>query len=539
MRLSEKQRNEPPVKLTRAEKREIQAIIRKYKGDGKAHSAQASIPYQAMYPDGICKVTANTFSKCIEFADISYQLAQADTKTAIFENLCDLYNYLDASIHVQLSFVNRKTDPEQYAKSFEIKAQGDDFDDIRAEYSGILQDQLVRGNNGLTKRKFLTFTIEADNLKMARARLTRIETDLLGYFKTMGAVAHVLDAKERLEVLHGVLHPDAEPFQFEWKWLAPSGLSTKDFIAPSSFRFGNSRMFGLGGKYGAVSFLNILSPELSDEMLADFLNTENGIVVNLHVQAIDQTEAINEISIDFPEQKISHIDSSTDLPNVSAVYTKWQEQTFLTGVVAGLGTLSGMDKANSENVVGVILGQDQPTLRMGVVGFEAGVRYVNPDCEVLEAVVGDFNDPAKAKEIALSMYNRGADFVQHIAGASGMGVFTAAKEADRYAFGVGGNQNYIEPDYIVATALRDVNTIVYNEIKALVEGTWEPGVHISGIAEGSVGFDNTDSNVVLPDDIAAAVEDIKAKITAGELVPCETAEELDAWVAANQYQPAE
>jgi len=108
--------------------------------------------------------------------------------------------------------------------------------------------------------------------------------------------------------------------------------------------------------------------------------------------AADQTEAINEISIDFPEQKISHIDSSTDLPNVSAVYTKWQEQTFLTGVVAGLGTLSGMDKANSENVVGVILGQDQPTLRMGVVGFEAGVRYVNPDCEVLEAVVGDFND---------------------------------------------------------------------------------------------------------------------------------------------------
>ena len=185
-----------------------------------------------------------------------------------------------------------------------IKAQGDDFDDIRAEYSGILQDQLVRGNNGLTKRKFLTFTIEADNLKMARARLTRIETDLLGYFKTMGAVAHVLDAKERLEVLHGVLHPDAEPFQFEWKWLAPSGLSTKDFIAPSSFRFGNSRMFGLGGKYGAVSFLNILSPELSDEMLADFLNTENGIVVNLHVQAIDQSEAIKTV-----KRKITDLDA--------------------------------------------------------------------------------------------------------------------------------------------------------------------------------------------------------------------------------------
>ncbi len=126
----------------RAEKKEIQAVIRKYKGDGKPHSAQASIPYEAMYQDGVCRVTPRTFSKCIEFTDISYQLAQADTKTAIFENLCDLYNYLDASIHVQFSFINRKIDPKQYAKSFEIRAQGDDFDDIRSEYSDILQDQL-------------------------------------------------------------------------------------------------------------------------------------------------------------------------------------------------------------------------------------------------------------------------------------------------------------------------------------------------------------------------------------------------------------
>ena len=306
--MSKKQKQEPqpktPVKLTRAEKKEIQAIIRKYKGDGRPHSAQESIPYEAMYQDGVCRVTANTFSKCIEFLDISYQLAQADTKTAVFENLCDLYNYLDASIHVQFSFINRKIDPKQYAKSFEIRAQGDDFDDIRAEYSGILQDQLVNGNNGLQKRKFLTFTIEADSLKMARARLRRIETDLLGYFRTMGAVAWVLDAKERLEVMHSIFHPDGEPFHFDWKWLAPSGLSTKDFIAPSSFRFGNARMFGLGGKYGAVSFLQILSPELSDEMLADFLNTENGIVVNLHVQAIDQGEAIKTV-----KRKITDLDA--------------------------------------------------------------------------------------------------------------------------------------------------------------------------------------------------------------------------------------
>ena len=250
------------------------------------------------------KIDRRTFSKCIAFEDISYQLAQPETRTAIFEHLCDLYNYVDASIHVQLSFLNRKVDPVQYAKSFEIAPQGDDFDDIRAEYTAILQKQLASGNNGIVKTKYLTFTIEADNLKTARARLTRIGLDLLGYFKTMGCVAHVMDGQARLEVLHGIFHPDGEPFRFDWDWLAPSGLSTKDFVAPSSLCFGTAKTFGLGGKYGAVSFLQILAPELSDEMLADFLKTESGILVNLHVQAIDQTETIKTI-----KRKITDLDA--------------------------------------------------------------------------------------------------------------------------------------------------------------------------------------------------------------------------------------
>ena len=294
---------EKPKKLTRAQKKEIDAVIRKYKGDGKPRTAQATIPYKAIYPDGVCCIDRRTFSKCIAFEDISYQLAQPETRTAIFEHLCDLYNYVDASIHVQLSFLNRKVDPVQYAKSFEIAPQGDDFDDIRAEYTAILQKQLASGNNGIVKTKYLTFTIEADSLKTARARLTRIGLDLLGYFKTMGCVAHVMDGQERLEVLHGIFHPDGEPFRFDWDWLAPSGLSTKDFVAPSSLCFGTAKTFGLGGKYGAVSFLQILAPELSDEMLADFLKTESGILVNLHVQAIDQSEAIKTV-----KRKITELD---------------------------------------------------------------------------------------------------------------------------------------------------------------------------------------------------------------------------------------
>lgn len=252
----------------------------------------------------------------------------------------------------------------------------------------------------------------------------------------------------------------------------------------------------------------------------------------------DAGEAITEAAADFPDQKFSHIDSSLDgsSPNISAVATKWQEQTFLTGVLAGLGTLSDMELANEDNKIGVVLGMDNPALRKGVVGYMAGAMYVNPDVEVLEGLVDSFNDPAKGKEIALSMYNQGADFVQHIAGASGLGVYNAAKEADAYAFSVGANAIYTEPDFIVANAARKVDEMVYNDIKAVQDGTWTAGLHVSGISENSVGFDSTGTNVEIPADIMAAIEEIREKIVNGELVPPESTDELEAWVAANQYK---
>ena len=290
-------------KLTRQEKKQIDALIRQSKGDGKPHTAQDSIPFERMYKDGICRLANGRYSKCIEFEDINYQLAQPDDKTAIFEALCDMYNSFDASISVQLSLISRHANKEDFKSSITIAPQNDDFDSIRAEYTEMLQTQLERGNNGLIKTKFLTFTIEAKDIKSARARLARIETDTLNHFKVIGAAARVLDGKQRLEVLHGLFHPDGERFNFAWEWLPVSGLSVKDFIAPSSFRFGDGRMFQMGGKFGAVSFLQIAAPELSDRMLADFMEAENGIVVNLHIQSIDHNEAIKTI-----KRKITDLD---------------------------------------------------------------------------------------------------------------------------------------------------------------------------------------------------------------------------------------
>ena len=294
-------------KLSRADRKQIEAAIaRANRTDRKEKSAQDSIPYERMWPDGICRVAGSHYTKTIQFQDINYQLSQNEDKTAIFEGWCDFLNYFDSSIQFQLSFLNLAASEETFAHAINIPLQGDDFDSIRVEYMTMLQNQLAKGNNGLIKTKYLTFGIDADSLKAAKPRLERIETDILNNFKRLGVAAETLDGKARLAQLHGIFHMDEQvPFRFEWEWLAPSGLSTKDFIAPSGFEFRTGKQFRMGKKYGAVSFLQILAPELNDRMLADFLDMESSLVVSLHIQSVDQVKAIKTV-----KRKITDLDKS-------------------------------------------------------------------------------------------------------------------------------------------------------------------------------------------------------------------------------------
>ena len=295
------------AKLTRSDKKQIEAILARYKtNDRTTMSAQDSIPFLRMYPDGICRVTDNTYSKTIKFADINYQLNTNDDKSAIFDGWCDFLNYFDSSIKFQLSFINHSANRDSYSQNLEIPLQGDDFDEIRSEYTDMLKNQLAKGNNGLIKTKYLTFTIEANSVKTAKPRLERIETDILNNFKRLGVKADTLNGYDRLEVMYGIFHLDEqEPFSFSWDWLAPSGLSVKDFIAPSSFEFRTGKHFHMGNKYGTASFLQIIAPELNDRLLADFLDMESSLIVTMHIQSVDQTTAIKTI-----KRKITDLDRS-------------------------------------------------------------------------------------------------------------------------------------------------------------------------------------------------------------------------------------
>ena len=291
-------------KLTTAEKREIRHIMERARGDGKPHSTQDTLSFRQMYPDGLCKLDDSTWSRCIEFADVNYQLAQTDDQTAIFEALCDMYNAHDSSIGMEICLPCHHMNRADFVKRIEIASQQDDFDDLRKLYTQMLRQQLEKGNNGLVKPKLLILTVTANDIQNARAKFSRIVLDALNHFKTMGALAKALDGREWLELLHGILHPDGERFSFQWDWLPTSGLHVKDFIAPSSFRFGIARHFLMGNKVCAASFLQITAPEMDDRILAELLDTDSDLLLSIHIHSMDQNEAIKTV-----KRKITDIDS--------------------------------------------------------------------------------------------------------------------------------------------------------------------------------------------------------------------------------------
>ncbi len=301
-----------PKGLTREQQKQLQELQDRYKKDPEIPlTAQDGIPFQRMFPDGICRVTDNYYTKTIQFQDINYQLAQQEDQTAIFEEWCSFLNFFDSSIRFELSFMNMATDAADFEKMIRIPFKKDAFNHIRQEFSAMLRRQLAQGNNGLTKTKYLTFGIEADSMKQAKPRLQHVEMDLLNNFRRLGVRAKSLTGRERLHLMHSMFHMgegDNDKFFFDWKWLAESGMSVKDFIAPTCFAFPKSRIFQMGGLYGSVSYLQITASDLSDQLLKDFLEMESSQIVTMHIQSVDQTAAIKQIKHTITELDRSKIE---------------------------------------------------------------------------------------------------------------------------------------------------------------------------------------------------------------------------------------
>lgn len=273
------------------------------KKPGPPSTAQQTIPYRQMLPDGICRVNDQLYTKTIQYEDINYSVASSDDQSAIFDGYCAFLNYFDSAVPFQLSFINHRSNPDS-KYTVNIPAQQDEFNSVRGEYVEMLETQIAKSNNGIVRSKYITFGLAADSLAVARPRLERMEADIIGNYKKLGVQARPLTGAERLDALHGQLHPGGhEPFLFQWAAIAKTGLSTKDYIAPTSFDFRQSRSFRVGPVWGAASYLQITASELSDKLLAELLELDAEMTVTLHVQTVDQSKAIKTI-----KGKLSDID---------------------------------------------------------------------------------------------------------------------------------------------------------------------------------------------------------------------------------------
>ncbi|WP_376774600.1 VirB4-like conjugal transfer ATPase, CD1110 family [Clostridium thailandense] len=258
-------------------------------------SAQHTIPYKEMLKDGICKVREGYYTKTLSYEDINYAVASSDDQSTIFDGYCGFLNYFDSALPFQLSFINHRSRPEN-RYSMNISPQDDDFNSIRREFTAMLENQIAKSNNGIVRFKYITFGIQADGIAAARPRLERIEADIVGNFKKLGVQSATLSGRERLEVLHSQLHPGGwEPFRFSWDMIPKTGMGTKDFIAPTSFDFRQSRAFRVGTTWGAALYMQIMASELSDKLLAELLEVDAEMTITLHIQTVDQTKAVKTV----------------------------------------------------------------------------------------------------------------------------------------------------------------------------------------------------------------------------------------------------
>lgn len=237
----------------------------------------------------------------------------------------------------------------------------------------------------------------------------------------------------------------------------------------------------------------------------------------------DQADSIMAVVEEFTEQKFVLLDGELDSPNVASISFKDNEKTYLVGTIAGLTT-----KANK---IGIVGGMDIPLINAIIAGYKAGAMSVNENVEVLVKYVGAWNDSNTGKELAMSMYNEGADIVMGAAGGSGLGVFVAAKDTGNLAIGADVNQIPNDPSCIFLSALRNLDVCIYNEIKDVKDGNFTPGMKKLGLKEDAVDYTVEGAQIVTSEDILAKAEEARAAVIDGTVTPPTALEEVDTFIA--------
>lgn len=230
----------------------------------------------------------------------------------------------------------------------------------------------------------------------------------------------------------------------------------------------------------------------------------------------NQASVVEKIAREFPGTKFTLIDGvvKQDLPNVQSVTFREQEGSFLVGLLAAMASKTG--------TIGFVGGMDIPLIRKFVCGYEQGARYAAPKTEIVQNMTGTtpsaWNDPGRGGELARGQFDRGVDVVFAAAGATGLGVLQAAKDAGRLAIGVDSNQNRLHPGTMLTSMVKGVDVAAHDSFKSAREDAWRPGATTLGLKENGVGWSLDDDNrALITPAMKAKADEAKAAIVAGTI----------------------
>lgn len=297
----------------RLEKLNLFQVIQKLVDSKRSQkkSTQETLNYTKMHSSGVCHVGGQIYNKMIQFSDISYQLSQDEMKQKIFAMYSTLLNSFDDTIKIQFCFINYRMNHEENEKEVMeyTKSVSDieDFEQLREEYFSFLEEQKQKGNNGIIRNKYLVFSIKDSTYENALRRLGSIESNIQDHFKTMGVGSEELNGIERLSITNYLLNGNTEHY-LELEDLTAEQLqggTTKDLIAPKNIQFGKfNDEFKVNNKFGATLHLQIQATELSDRVLADFLDLDLEMLVSMHIRSLGQQQAVKMV-----KTKASDLDS--------------------------------------------------------------------------------------------------------------------------------------------------------------------------------------------------------------------------------------
>ena len=271
-------------------------------------TVQDTIPYDCVYANGIIETSPGTFTKSYLLQDVNFKIATQQEQENIFLRYGDLLNMFGHEVKVEVSIFNRSVDQDKFCESVLIKYKHDKLDTYRQEYNEILLNHMQEGRNNLMHEKYITISIEADNIEAAINTFTRLDAEVSAAIKRInGCETFPMTTAERLNILYDIYNIDAElPFcakamidgqeaeTFNLEWVKKLGITTKDVIGPASIRF-NKDHFIMDDKYGRVLFLDNLPTILSTDLICDLNDIACNMLTSIHFEALRQDRSMKLI----------------------------------------------------------------------------------------------------------------------------------------------------------------------------------------------------------------------------------------------------